>query len=112
MAGKDIAYFYELIDRLAKDHDLTDEEFKDLILSEELPEPALFEDDTSASCGLNEYLEQLPSEDREIVKRRYYHEQKVSEIAKDMGMDKKKVENRLFRSKQKLKDMLGDMNAC
>ena len=35
MAGKDIAYFYELIDRLAKDHDLTDEEFKDLILTED-----------------------------------------------------------------------------
>ena len=35
MADKDIAYFYELIDRLAKDHDLTDEEFKDLILTED-----------------------------------------------------------------------------
>ena len=36
MAEKDIAYFYGLVDRLANDHDLTDEEFKELILSEDL----------------------------------------------------------------------------
>ena len=58
-----------------------------------------------------ESSELLPEKDREIVKRRYYHEQKPAEIAKDMGMDKKKVENRLFRSKQKLKGMLKDIEA-
>ena len=60
--------------------------------------------------GIEECLTELSAEDREIMERRYYQEQKPAEIAKDMGLDKKKVENRLFRSKRKLKALLGDLS--
>ncbi|MCR4642674.1 MAG: sigma-70 family RNA polymerase sigma factor [Lachnospiraceae bacterium] len=79
---------------------------------EELPEAASAEDETDGWDGIDECLEQLSGEDREIVKRRYCYEQKPAEIARDMGMDKKKVENRLFRSKQKLKGMMKDAETC
>ena len=75
-----------------------------------LPEAAAEEEQPEES-GIDECLEKLSEEDREIVKRRYYHEQKPSEIAKDMGMDKKKVENRLFRSKRRLRELLKDVEA-
>ena len=75
--------------------------------TDQLPETADISQDTESSYDMDRYLDQLSDEDREIVKRRYYEEQKPAEIAADMGLDKKKVENRLFRSKRKLKDMLG-----
>ena len=78
---------------------------------DEIPETAVPAEADENGYDLEQCLEQLPDEDREIVKRRYYHDQKPADIAKDMGMDKKKVENRLFRSKKKLKDMLTDMSA-
>ena len=78
---------------------------------DEIPETATQADTIENGYDLEQCLDRLPEEDREIVKRRYYHEQKPADIAKDMGIDKKKVENRLFRSKKKLKDMLSDMNA-
>lgn len=77
---------------------------------DEIPETATTADNSEDGYNLEQCLEQLPDEDREIVKRRYYHDQKPAEIAKDMGMDKKKVENRLFRSKKKLRSMLSDMS--
>ncbi|MBR3524319.1 MAG: sigma-70 family RNA polymerase sigma factor [Lachnospiraceae bacterium] len=79
--------------------------------SELLPETADEGPEDTVDHGIDECLSKLSEEDREIVKRRYYHEQKPTEIAKDVGMDKKKVENRLFRSKQKLKGMLKDIEA-
>ena len=76
---------------------------------EVLPEKAETAEETDSVYDIDGCLEQLSDEDREIVKRRYYHEQKPFEIARDMGIDKKKVENRLFRSKRKLRLMLGGM---
>lgn len=75
--------------------------------TDQLPETADISQDTESSYDMDRYLDQLSDEDREIVRRRYYEEQKPAEIAADMGLDKKKVENRLFRSKRKLKEMLG-----
>ena len=78
---------------------------------DQIPETVTPADNSEDGYDLEQCLDRLTDEDREIVKRRYYHDQKPAEIAKDMGMDKKKVENRLFRSKKKLKDMLNDMGA-
>ncbi|MCR5249718.1 MAG: sigma-70 family RNA polymerase sigma factor [Lachnospiraceae bacterium] len=77
---------------------------------EEIAETAAPTDERESGYDLEQYLSLLPEEDREIVKRRYYDEQKPAEIAQEMGMEKKKVENRLFRSKKKLKGMLMDMS--
>ncbi len=77
---------------------------------DEIPEMAAPAETNESSYDLEQCLDRLPEEDREIVKRRYYDEQKPAEIAKEMGMDKKKVENRLFRSKKKLKGMLSDLS--
>ena len=78
---------------------------------DQIPETVTPADNSEDGYDLEQCLDRLTDEDREIVKRRYYHDQKPAEIAKDMGMNKKKVENRLFRSKKKLKDMLNDMGA-
>ena len=77
---------------------------------DEIPVTATPADEQESGYDLEQCLDRLPEEDREIVKRRYYHEQKPAEIAREMGMDKKKVENRLFRSKKKLKGMLSDLS--
>ena len=77
---------------------------------EVLPENAETEEEADSGYDIDGCLAKLSDEDREIVKRRYYHEQKPAEIARDMGMDKKRVENRLFRSKRRLKEMLGSMS--
>ncbi len=77
---------------------------------DQIPETVVAEN--SSEYDLDQCLEQLSEEDREIIKRRYYHEQKPTEIARDMGLDKKRVENRLFRSKKKLKGMLRNTSAC
>ena len=78
---------------------------------DQIPETIVTANDDGNAYELEQCLDRLTDEDREIVKRRYYHDQKPAEIAKDMGMNKKKVENRLFRSKKKLKDMLNDLGA-
>ena len=77
---------------------------------DEIPEIAAPAETDEDGYDLEQCLDRLSEEDREIVKRRYYDEQKPAEIAKEMGMDKKKVENRLFRSKKKLKGMLSDLS--
>lgn len=51
-------------------------------------------------------IEKLETQDKEIVVRRYYYEQKPKEIAVALGMPKKLVENRLYQAKQKLRKML------
>ena len=78
---------------------------------DQIPETAAADNDNNNVYDLDRCLDQLPEEDREIIKRRYYHEQKPAEIASDMGLDKKRVENRLFRTKKKLKGMLNDLGA-
>ena len=43
---------------------------------------------------------------KEILIRRYFYEQKPAEIADIMGLDKKEIENRLYRGKQSLQKTL------
>ena len=48
----------------------------------------------------------LPEPTKEILVRRYFYEQKPSEIAHRMQLPKKEVENRLYRAKQSLQKSL------
>lgn len=48
----------------------------------------------------------LEEPNREILIRRYYHDQKPREIALAMGLSVKQVDNSLFRSKRHLRDVL------
>lgn len=51
-------------------------------------------------------VETLEEPNRQILIRRYYHGQKPREIALAMNMTVKQVDNSLFRSKGKLRDLL------
>lgn len=51
-------------------------------------------------------LKKLNDEDKDILLRRYYYEQKPKEIAVALNMPKKQVENRLYLTKQRLRDMM------
>lgn len=48
----------------------------------------------------------LEEPNREILVRRYYHDQKPKEIALAMGLSVKQVDNSLFRSKRQLREVL------
>jgi len=52
-------------------------------------------------------IESLPEPNKEIVVRRYFFEEKPSNIAKAISLPVKEVENRLYQSKQKLRKQLG-----
>ena len=51
-------------------------------------------------------VKKLEEPNREILIRRYYHDQKPREIALAMGLSVKQVDNSLFRSKRHLRDVL------
>lgn len=57
---------------------------------------------------LREALRTLPEQDQELLLRRYYREQKPKEIALALGMPVKQVENRLYRSRQKLRELMNE----
>ncbi len=48
-------------------------------------------------------LDELDGEEREILIRRFFYEQKNREIAAAMGLKPKQVENRIYHAKAKLK---------
>lgn len=48
----------------------------------------------------------LAQDEKELVLRRYYYEQKPAEIAVALDMPKKQVENKLYYVKQKLRKMM------
>ena len=48
----------------------------------------------------------LPEPDREIIVRRYYYEQKPRQIALAMALPVKQIDNRLYRAKRRLREML------
>lgn len=54
-------------------------------------------------------IKALEEPDREILIRRYYREQKPREIAIALDMPVKQVENRLYRAKLKLREMISDL---
>ena len=52
-------------------------------------------------------IEKLSEKEREVVIRRFYHDEKNAEIAAVMGLNSKQVENLLYTAKQKLRRWLG-----
>lgn len=52
----------------------------------------------------------LPDEEREVILRRFFYEQKVSEIALAMGLKTKQVENRIYYCKGKLKKWMEEQH--
>lgn len=67
--------------------------------------PDLIQDSNSE---LNHAMLNLPEQDREILIRRYYHEQKPKEIAAALNLTVKQIDNSLYRSKQKLRRKLAE----
>lgn len=55
---------------------------------------------------LRQAVEEMENPDKEILIRRYYLYQRVKEIAKQLGLSEKAVENRLCRGRQKLRRVL------
>lgn len=55
---------------------------------------------------LRQAVEEMESPDREIFTRRYYLYQSVKEIAVQLELPEKTVENRLYRGKKKLRNTL------
>ena len=51
-------------------------------------------------------IDELDEMEKELIIRRYYYEQKPSEIAVVLEIPKKQVENKLYYAKQKLKKMM------
>ena len=51
-------------------------------------------------------VRELEEPNREILIRRYYHDQKPRQIALAMGLSVKQVDNSLFRSKRHLREVL------
>ena len=64
-------------------------------------------DETAATDAENERLlsciGELDENEKELIIRRYYYEQKPAEIALALDIPKKQIENRLYYAKQKLK---------
>lgn len=52
----------------------------------------------------------LTEPDREIIVRRYYYQQKLKDIGFILDMPVKQIENRLYRSKLKLREMITCQN--
>ena len=57
---------------------------------------------------LIEAVNGLGEPDREILVRRYYYEQKPREIALALNMNVKQVDNRLYQTKRRLRQVLSD----
>ena len=82
------------------------EELSDQIPSgEATPEEALLQKERLAA--LRKAIDRLAQRDRVIFYRKYYYQQPTSQIASELGMTTRAVEGRLYRTKQKLRDMLG-----
>jgi RNA polymerase sigma factor (sigma-70 family) len=71
------------------------------------PEPALEtaaqNPDQTLSAALNECLEELPLEERQIVERFYFDEESQTTLAQETHTTRKAVESRLARIRQKLR---------
>ena len=78
-----------------------------LLQTEMIPEAQGLEEEKREA--LMRALGQLTEPDREILLRRYYFDQKPKEIAKATGLTVKQVENRLYRTKQRLRETLTEV---
>ncbi|MCI9156136.1 MAG: sigma-70 family RNA polymerase sigma factor [Lawsonibacter sp.] len=82
------------------------EELSDKIPSgERSPEQALLQKERVAA--LQRAIARLAQRERIIFYRKYYYQQPTAQIAAELGMTERAVEGRLYRTKKKLRDMLG-----
>ncbi|MCL2158406.1 MAG: sigma-70 family RNA polymerase sigma factor [Oscillospiraceae bacterium] len=77
-------------------------------LNDKIGETAVIDDISAAETKieLTAAVNALGEPDREIIIRRYYYQQKPKEIGLILDIPVKQVENRLYRSKLKLREML------
>lgn len=78
----------------------------DILIEEVATEDNDLSEETRTSLHLA--VNSLEEPDREIIVRRYYLGQKPKMIAKVLGIPVKSVENRLYRSKQKLRRQISN----
>ncbi len=59
------------------------------------------------SQTLNVFISNLDEPDREIIIRYYFYYEKIKDIAKALELNENTVKTKLFRSRKRLKDMIG-----
>jgi len=64
--------------------------------------------DVTDYCELYEAVRSLEEPTREIIVRRYFHDEKPTRIANRLGLPKKEIENRLYRGKKALSESLSE----
>src|SRR6185503_18020451 len=64
------------------------------------------EPDARLDAALNRELAALPHEERDLIERKYFNRERVSQIAETLGTTEKAVESRLVRIRRKLKDAI------
>ena len=69
------------------------------------PEAVLLRQERHAA--LSQALQQLSAGDRLLFYRKYYYLQATAQIASELGMTERAVEGRLYRLKQRLRQLLG-----
>lgn len=97
------------IDRFRKlSSHIPDELTEDRIADMLEPADEIIRKDELAS--LREAVNSLPQPQKEIIIRRFYMDQKPAYIAKNMDLPIRKVENTIYRTKEKLRLELGEKN--
>lgn len=80
--------------------------FLDRFVQRERPAPSDPPADARLLALLEHNLTALPTEDRDLVERKYFGDQSVRDIADATGSTEKAVESRLVRIRRKLKDLI------
>lgn len=57
---------------------------------------------------LHQALERIPEPDRQLLVRRYFFEEPISAMARELGLSRGALDNRLWRARQALKSLLHD----
>lgn len=57
---------------------------------------------------LHQALGQLPAADRELLIRRYFLEETIPDMAREAGLSRSAIDNRLWRARQAVKALLAD----
>ena len=61
---------------------------------------------------LNECISNLEEPDREIIIRYYFFYEKVKDIAEELNINESTIKTKLFRSREKLKNMIMERGFC
>lgn len=80
---------------------------------EAAPEPATAASEDLVMAGedqtaVHQALRRLPAEERELLVRRYFFEEPLVEMARDLGLSRGALDTRLWRARQHLKQLFGE----